>query len=85
MTSTAAANFARIWQNVATFYIFAVFSLSKSMIVKFAKCKFAGNVQLFQINTCAVHASVSSGSSDTLPPEHIQPDFSVTRLFAFDS
>ena len=23
--------------------------------------------------------------SDTLPPEHIQPDFSVTRLFAFDS
>ena len=35
------------------------------------------------------HLKCKSGSMlhyyFTLPPEHIQPDFSVTRLFAFDS
>ena len=30
-------------------------------------------------------AAGGGGEGSTLPSEHIQPDFSVTRLFAFDS
>ena len=34
-----------------------------------------------EIHLWLKHQSIEN----TLPPEHIQPDFSVTRLFAFDS